>query len=386
MRLALIGAGHAHLHLLHHAADLAAAGLEVSLVAPATFRYSGVATAASSGELPPDAGVVDVAALASEQGVAHVDDRAVGLDRHGRVVRTESGRHVPWDLLSLSVGSVPATTGIRVGPDVVRIKPLDAYLDLRRRLDELAATSGVRAVVVGSGASGLEAAGHVAARLGPGSEVVVVERDLVPAAFLAPAPRHAVLRFLSARGVTVRVGTRVVEVAGDRVMTADGHVLRCDLAVLATGLRANPLVEQFGLGDHRGVPVGATLQHVRDDDVFAAGDCAHFTPRPLPSLGVHGVRQGPILLGALRARALREPPPAYDPPDHALQVLDLGAGVGLAVRGRWWTCGTGALRLKRIIDARWLRRVRPGAASGVRPWARSVVEPRDDALGDLVRR
>lgn len=362
MRLALIGAGHAHLHLLHHASDLVEAGLEVSLVAPATFRYSGVATAASSGELDPDAGVVDVAAVASEHGVAHVADRADGLDRQGRVVRTESGSYLPWDLLSFNVGSVPDTNGIRVGPDVVRIKPLDAYLDLRRRLDELAGTSGVRAVVVGSGSSGLEAAGHVAVRLGPGSEVVVLERDLVPAAFLGPAPRHAVLRLLTARGVTLRVGTRVVEVAGDRVVTADGHVLRCDLAVLATGLRANPLVERFGLGDHRGIPVGATLQHVHADDVFAAGDCAHFTPRPLPNLGVHGVRQGPVLLGALRAWARGEALPTYGPPVHALQVLDLGAGVGLAVRGRWWTCGAGALRLKRVIDARWLRGVRPGAA------------------------
>ena len=38
-----------------------------------------------------------------------------------------------------------------------------------------------------------------------------------------------------------------------------------------------------------------------------------------------------------------------------------GGGVGLAVRGRFWWCGTAALRLKRRIDRRWLARYRTPA-------------------------
>lgn len=361
MKLALIGAGHAHLHLLQHADMLFQHGIEVTLVAPGTFRYSGVATAASSGELAPDVGVVDVAALAAQRGVAHLDDRACALDTTARVVRTETGRELAWDLLSLNVGSVPAADGVAIGPDVVRVKPLDSYLGLRSRLDALDGASGVRAAVVGSGASGLEAAGHVAARLGPGSEVVVVERDRVPAAFLRPAARHAALRVLVQRGVTFHVGLAAVAVDHERVVTADGRVHACDLVVLATGLRAHPVVEQMGIGDRRGVPVRATLQHVEHERIFATGDCAHFTPRPLPRLGVHGVRQGPVLMNGVRAFAGGAVLPRYDPPDHVLQILDLGGGMGLATRGRWWSCGRAALRLKRTIDGAWLHRVRPSA-------------------------
>lgn len=359
MRLLLVGAGHAHLHLLRHAPILRAAGLDVSLVAPATFRYSGVATAASSGEAPRDRGAVDVGALAAEHGVAHVVGQVRDLDPVGQVARTEDERTLRWDLLSLNVGSVPLEDDMEVGPGVVRIKPLEEYLGLRSRLDDLADAGPGRVVVVGSGASGLEVAGHVAARLPPGSRVLVVERDRVPAGFLAPAPRRAALSVLVDRGVTFRVGAPAVEVAGDRVATADGRVEGCDLAVLATGLRAHPIVERVGLGDRRGVPVRATLEHVDHRGVFAVGDCAHFTPRPLPNLGVHGVRQGPVLLQALAARAGGSSDlPAYRPPRHVLQVLDLGAGIGLATRGRWWSCGRAAHRLKHLIDQRWLDRVR----------------------------
>lgn len=364
MRVALVGAGHAHLHLLHRAPALAAAGIHVTLVAPPVFRYSGVATATASGERPADAGTVDVAALAAQQGVAHVRGCATGLDRGARVLYTDGGHHVGWDVLSLNVGSVPAEDGLCVHGDVVRIKPLDRFVGLRVRLAALAGAG--RVVVVGSGATGLEVAGHVAARLGPGAEVVVVERDRVPARFLPSAPRHAALSTLVDRGVEFEVGVPVVEVDSGRVVMADGRALACDLVVLATGLRAHPVVERLGLGDGRGVPVLATLQHVDHDDVFAAGDCAHFTPGPLPRLGVHGVRQGPVLRDALLARARAGSLPTYDPPARVLQILDLGAGVGLAVRGRWWSCGRGAHLVKRAIDERWLSEVRPSGNMPVR--------------------
>jgi len=127
-----------------------------------------------------------------------------------------------------------------------------------------------------------------------------------------------------------------------------------DVALLATGLTAPPLLAELGIGDGRGVPVRATLQHVDRDDIYAVGDCARFLPGPLPRIGVHGVRQGPVLHRSLLARVRGAPLPVYEPQRRALSILDLGNGVGLAVWGRWWWYGAGSLRLKRYIDQRWL--------------------------------
>ena len=136
---------------------------------------------------------------------------------------------------------------------------------------------------------------------------------------------------------------------------SNGRTISHDLALVAAGLRAPELLAAIGLGDERGVPVRATLQHQDRDEIYAAGDCAHFLPEPLARIGVHGVRQGPVLHASLMARVGEGPLPEYQPPRTTLAILDLGGGVGLAVRGRWWVFGRAALRLKRFIDRRWLK-------------------------------
>ncbi len=143
---------------------------------------------------------------------------------------------------------------------------------------------------------------------------------------------------------------------GERRLVCDnGSEMSHDVALLAVGLTAPPLLAAFGLGDGRGVPVRATLQHVDRDDIYAVGDCARFLLGPLPRIGVHGVRQGPVLLQSLLARVRGEALPVYEPRRRALSILDLGGVAGLAVWGRWWWYGAAALRVKRRIDRRWLR-------------------------------
>ena len=62
LRLVLVGAGHAHLHVLGRARILRDAGIDLHLISPATFLYSGLATGALSGALDLDAGQIDIAA------------------------------------------------------------------------------------------------------------------------------------------------------------------------------------------------------------------------------------------------------------------------------------------------------------------------------------
>ena len=186
------------------------------------------------------------------------------------------------------------------------------------------------------------------------ARVALVHSGSTIGADLPAGARKRVARLLAARGVDVRVERAVREIGERGLVCEDGTEVSHDVALLAAGLSAPPLLADLGLGDARGVPVRATLQHVDRDEVYATGDCARFLPRPLPRVGVHGVRQGPVLLASLLARLRGEALPVYQPQRRALSILDLGDGVGLAVRGRWWWFGSAALRLKRRIDERWL--------------------------------
>lgn len=358
--LLLVGAGHAHLHVVQRAAQLVAAGYRVHLLAPRFFDYSGVASATAAGSLPRDVGRIDVRALAGTSGVQFHEDTLTSVRPDERVAVTSTGRRIAYDVLSLNIGSVVASAGLEPPETVLRVKPLSGLADLDSRI-RAAGSPGATVTVVGGGASGLELAAHLSTRSDV-ARVHVVESASVIGADLPAGARRRIARLLAARAVAVHAGCVVRDLAERHVVCGDGVALSHDVALLATGLVAPPLLAELGLGDESGVPVRGTLQHVDRDEIYAVGDCARFLPGPLPRIGVHGVRQGPVLHRSLLARARGGQLPVYEPQDRALSILDLGDGVGLAVRGRWWWYGIGPLRLKRYIDRRWLRTYRAPAS------------------------
>ena len=352
-RLLLVGAGHAHLHLLRHAHQLRRAGYVVTLVAPPWFDYSGVAAGIAVGARNPAAGRIDVARLTRGQ-VEHRHTQVDELDPDARVAVCENGDVVAWDVVSFNIGSVAATPpGVRVHDDVVRVKPLD---DLRRLREHVAGPGprpGLRVTVVGAGPSGIELAAQLAVATGV-AHVTLLESGPTLGTFLPAQAASRLTPLLESRGVAVRCGVELDQVGASQTVLRDGTALPHDVAVLATGLAPPTLATTAPWGGAQGFPVRATLQHRDNDVVYAAGDCADFLPGRLPRIGVHGVRQGPVLLEALLARATGSAAPVYSPQARALSILDLGAGTALAVRGRHWWLGRASLLLKRAIDRRWL--------------------------------
>ncbi|WP_370288211.1 NAD(P)/FAD-dependent oxidoreductase [Nocardioides sp.] len=368
-RLLLIGAGHAHLHLLLHAERLTRAGYTITLVAPRWFDYSGGAVAAALDPAAHASNRIDVAALAARAGIEHVVGTVAALDPELRTAVSDDGTAVAWDIASLNIGSTaapsaplstPPAAPPSAGAIAVAIKPLDGLLRLREHLAAPPPPGGWTVEVVGAGASGIELAAQLAARREVGV-VHLVEQAPQIAGDLPPGARRWVERTLRRRGVVVHTGAgeeRADLPPGGIISATPAHQgCHVDVRVVAAGLVPVELARRAPLGGPRGIPVRATLQHRDHDHVYAAGDCADFLPRPLPKVGVHGVRQGPVLLEALLARAT-EPTagaPVYRPQERALAVIDLG-DTGLAVRGRWWWAGRSALLLKRSIDRRWLAR------------------------------
>ncbi len=351
--LLLVGAGHAHLHLVRHADRLARAGYRVVLVAPRWFDYSGVASGIAAGGRDPDEGRLDVAALTRGL-LEHRATVVTDVDVAGRTARTEEGEVLGWDVLSLNIGSVAAAPdGLPLPGGVLRVKPLSSLSGLRDRLEHAPAGRGHHVTVVGAGASGVELAAHLAARADT-DRVHLLDAGPRVGPPLPARARRRLSALLAHRGVEVRTGIGVRSLEEEALTLDDGTRLPHDTVVLATGLAPPPLVARSGLGGPAGIPVRATLQHRDHDDVYAAGDCTDFLPRSLPRIGVHGVRQGPVLLEALEARTTGATAPTYRPQSRALSVLDLGGGTALAVRGRWWWLGRSSLRLKRRIDRRWI--------------------------------
>lgn len=367
LRVVLAGAGHAHLCVLQRAGELRTAGVEPVLVAPAVFHYSGLATAVLSGALPPSRASLNVAALAARCGVPHVPAEVIGVDRSARRLSLSSGEEFSYDAVSFNIGSITDFPGDQEGDGATwPVKPLHRLLALRSEVEtQIREGGGSPAIVVaGGGPTGFEVAAALAGlceRHGLRPDIHLLRRS--PPDWAPPAALARLSSALERRGV-VMVDGEAVERGPVACRLADGRALPCDVLVLATGLKAPPVVAGLGLplSDDGRLRVGPTLQSPEDPAVFAAGDCAVIAGARRPAAGVFGVRAGPVLARNLAALGAGKRMRRYTPQARWLSVLDLGDWTGLALRGGLWSQGRGALALKRRIDLGFLDRLR--AASG----------------------
>ncbi len=371
MKLVLVGAGHAHLHLLARAGILRTAGLDLTLIAPERFHYSGLATGVLSGALPVQAAEIDVAALAVASGVRHLAATVVGADLQTRILQLNTGKAQGFDLLSLNVGSQVRDPGnLAAGPGVFPVKPLAELFELRDQLTAALADPGrsLPVVVAGGGQTGFEAAAALAGlyvRHGHTPQVTLVTAH--PPGFAPKAALADLTARLQGRGVRILSG-EVVGHNGGACQLADGRELPCERLVLASGLIAPSWLGQLGLAvDGAGrLQLTPGLQALGEPRIFAAGDCAMIAETPRPAVGVFGVRAAPILLSNLLATAADAPLRPYRPQSHWLSIMDLGDGTGLALWRRFRWRGRAALWLKRWLDLSFVAKARAG---GLKPGA-----------------
>ncbi|KGM14054.1 FAD-dependent oxidoreductase [Cellulomonas bogoriensis] len=262
------------------------------------------------------AGKVDVASIALGHvapGGAHVrpGTTALAVDTGARTVRTSDGDDVPYDALVLATGA-----RARI-PEVPGLMPPPAGVHALRTLDDareiVAATvNQTRAVVVGGGVLGLEAACGLARR---GLDVTVVHvGPHVMDRQLGDEAADAVIHGLTRLGIAHRTGTTCTEVLHEPgpdggvahvrgVRLADGEELPAGLVVLTAGtVPETTLASHAGIATDRGVLVDA---HGRTSDphVHAIGDCAQ-PPEGATGLIAQGWEQARRLADRLAGTAV----------------------------------------------------------------------------------
>ncbi len=376
-RLVLVGAGHAHLFALEAMALgrlRPAAATLVSL--SAEQAYSGMVPGLVSGRYRQSDLVFDLPALAHAAGAEFVVGRAVRLETGAREVVLEDGRRLPYDVVSVAVGSRPAGEEIPGAQAHARfVKPIHQALALVPALEELASAGGTpKVVVVGAGAAGIEIALAVRARLrrlsrGDRASVSLLEAGPRILADRSPAARAEAHEALARNGVTVGLGTRVESVLAGALRLAAGATLRWDLLVWAAGARAPDLFRASGLAtDDRGyLLVDEHLQAVKQPGLFGTGDAIRLAGRrAIPKAGVFAVRQGPILAANLavacgKAGRLRR----FVPQRRFLALLDTADGQAILSYGGTSLAGRWVMALKERIDRRFVRRFRRLSARAV---------------------
>jgi nitrite reductase (NADH) large subunit len=198
-------------------------------------------------------------------------EAVVKIDRTSRIVYSNAGG-VPYDKLVIATGSAPFIIPVS-GKDLPGVC---TYRDLEDTNAMIAASRpGAKAVVIGGGLLGLEAAAGMAAR---GAEVTVIhlmgrlmERQLDPAA------GYLLQKDLERRGIRIHCKGATKAILGkdrvEAVLLEDGTVYDADLVCMAVGIRPEVrLATDAHLDIGRGITVNDQLQ-TSDPAIYALGEC-----------------------------------------------------------------------------------------------------------------
>jgi len=275
-RLVVIGNGMASLRFLERLTERAPGLYDVSVVgAEPRAAYNRVLLSSLLG------GEVDEAGCAfrgldwyEAHGIRLITGAPVTeIDRENGLVMVGETHVLPFDKLVLAVGSLPIRLpkpGMAL-PGVLTFRDLADVAAIRQ-----AAVEHARAIVIGGGLLGLEAAVGLA-RLGVDTTLLHV-MDRLMERQLDHAAAGLVKRAMEARGVKVLLKADTASVEGEgrveRLILSDGTVLPADLVVLSVGVRPNvALAQNAGIETARGILVDDRMQ-ASDARIYALGECA----------------------------------------------------------------------------------------------------------------
>lgn len=204
--------------------------------------------------------------------------RVTRLDAEARLIELDQGDPIRYDLALVATGGRPRRLDVP-GADLGGVHLLRHADDAEAIIAE--AESAERAVVVGSGFIGMEAAASLTAR---GIAVTVITKEDVPFEKVLGADVSRVFKAAhEAKGTRfVRADIERIEEDGDRLaVVAGGERLAADLVLVGIGVTpATDFVEGVEKTEDGGIMVDQTLRAA--EGLYAAGDIAAF---PDPDTG-----------------------------------------------------------------------------------------------------
>jgi nitrite reductase (NADH) large subunit len=199
--------------------------------------------------------------------------KVTSIDRAAKTVTSNHGVTEPYDKLVIATGSNPFIIPVP-GADMAGVITYRDLDDVNAML--LAAQSRAKAVVIGGGLLGLEAAAGLKEQ---GMDVTVIH--VMPTLMerqLDASAGYLLQKQLEDRGIKVMVKANTKAIIGngkvEGIELADGTIVPCTLVIMAVGIRPNAaLAKEAGVAVNRGIVVSDGMQ-TSDPDIYSLGECA----------------------------------------------------------------------------------------------------------------
>ena len=215
----------------------------------------------------------------------HNHAEALSIDRQNKTVTVQflqSGekQSVRYDVLVLATGAVPVKPPVP-GADLENIFTLHGVEDAEGIKSAFSERNAQDVTIVGGGLIGIEMA---EAFHDMGAHVTIVEKLPQILSFLDDDISRLVEKYLSAKGIKVKVNTTVTAFEGDKhvqTVVTDSGFITADIVIMAVGVRPNIKLAKdaaLDIGQTGAIKVNEYMQ-TSDPSIYAAGDCVEVTNR-----------------------------------------------------------------------------------------------------------
>jgi selenide,water dikinase len=405
--LVLVGGGHSHVGVLRMFAMNPEPGVRITLICTdIDTPYSGMLPGYISGHYSFDEVHIDLGRLCAFAGARLFHTGVIGIDRKAQKVICNNRPPVPYDLLSINIGSTPQMRHVDGAQALaVPVKPIaqfnQRWLALMDKARQWPTHRGPMTIaVVGAGAGGVELVLSMQYRLRNEFKALLRNPEDLQFVLLTsgehilpthnPGVRARFAKVLLERKVVVHTHAEVVQVSPGCLHTHDGRTFDADETMWVTQAGGPDWLQSTGLAlDKKGfILVHPQLQSLNDPLVFAAGDIASFMERPLEKAGVFAVRMAKPLDENLRRSLRGDKLLAYEPQRHWLALISTGNPFAVASRGSLSFAGAWVWRWKDRIDRAFMRRFTefpdmPGLNGPPQPGAN--VREAVQAMGQLLK-
>src|SRR5262249_7375530 len=319
----IVGAGFAGLSAVR---GLRKAGVRVTIIDRNLYStFQPLLYQVATGGLNPGDIAYPVGGFTARRATRYTPGELAAIDAQAHTIKLTDGRELGYDYLILATGvsanyfgvkgAAENTFGLYTRADSIVLRDhimsgfelLNADPDSHR---EFAIT------VVGGGATGVEMAGtlgelrhEVLHATFPDVDPSRVHVRLVEMAPALLMPFHPKLRAytrkqLAARGVDIRLDTRILEVLPDRVVLGDGQSLPSDLTVWAAGVAAPRPVASWNLPQGPGGRMrdGPDLRVPGEGRVLAVRDIALYPDEPSAQVAARAPPAGTAAAAAMVVR------------------------------------------------------------------------------------
>ena len=318
---------------------------------------------------------LSIPGLIDDQKTSFINGSVTNIDIDQQVVQLDGGDQIPYDYLVVALGFEVATFGIPgIKEHAFEIRSFRSSKAIHHQIinqlslyKEDGDLSRLTFAVAGGGFTGIEMLGELAEGLPrlckeygvPFEKVKIVGIEaadsLIP--FFGKELIAYTSKIMEKHQIEIFTSTKILSCT-DEAIQLEGEVnLPCRTLIWSCGVKANSILEKFGLPLVRGkLPVGKDLRVIGFDNIFCIGDCALFMmdeKTALPPTAQVAMQQADVCGQNIVSLIRRKDLTTFEY-HHKGSVASIGDKAAVGKVGSFRMSGWFAAIMKRVIENRYL--------------------------------